>query len=244
MILITRPKPEAKKLCQELSLIGAPSHIDSLSAIVTKRKKIKVKKNHAVLISSPRAAKIFSTSKSVSKKVPLLIIGKVSEGLLIRAKFQNIIKTFQDSTSLISHLKRNKKSIFGEALLTGIDHKTGTISNQSIQKKITALGIMFQKDEIYKTSFKKKLNDKTIKLLKSNSIKFAILYSQENARVLIELMNSAGIKQNSNKIHYVCLSKQIAKIMKNNGLTSCNPSKPSQSLLIKMIIRLLNNSSD
>ena len=244
MILITRPKREAKKLRQELSLIGVPLHIDSLSEIVTKRKKIKVKKNHAVLISSPRAAKIFSLSKNVSKKVPLLIIGKVSEGLLIRAKFQNIIKTFQDSTSLISHLKRNKKSIFGESLLTGIDHKTGTISNQSIQKKITALGIMFQKDEIYKTSFKKKLNDKTIKLLKSNSIKFAILYSQENARVLIELMNSAGIKQNSNKIHYVCLSKQIAKIMKNNGLTSCSPSKPSQSLLIKMVIRLLNNSLD
>ena len=239
MILITRPKAEAKKLCQELMLIGIPSHIDSLSAIVTKRKNIKVKKNYAILISSPRAAKIFSLSKGLSKNIPLLIIGKVSEGLLIKAKFKKIIKTFQDSNSLINFLKRKKGTLFGKELLRGIDHKTGNISNLKIEKKIRAIGICFQKDEIYKTSFKKKLKEKTIKLIKSDKIKAALVYSQENARILITLMNDQDLKESSKKIKYICLSRQIALIIEKNGFIAFNPSKPSQTLLKKLIFKVI-----
>ncbi len=242
MILITRPKDEAKKLSKQLAAIGIASHIDSLSEIVKTRKKIIIKKNYVVLISSPRAAKIFSSSKKISKKVPLLIIGKVSETLLLKANFKNIIKTFQDSISLYNYLKRKKKSLFGNNLSIGIDHKTGTVSNKSLQEKITALGILFQKDEIYKTSFKKKLKDKTIKLVKSDTIKFAILYSQENARVLVELIKSLDIEKNSKKINYICLSKHIALIMKKNGFISVSPHRPSHSQLIKMISRLSSSS--
>ena len=242
MILITRPKAEAKKLSKQLASIGIASHIDSLSEIAPTRKKITIKKNYVVLISSPRAAKIFSSYNKIPKNVPLLIIGKVSESLLINANFKNIIKTFQDSISLSNYLQRKKKSLFGNNRLTGIDHKTGTVSNKSLQEKITALGILFHKDEIYKTSFKKKLKDKTIKLVKSDKIKFAILYSQENARVLLELIKSLDIEKNSKKINYICLSKQIAQIMKNNGFTSCSPHRPSQPQLIKMISSLTDNS--
>ena len=145
MILITRPKTEAKKLYQELKMLGINSHIDPLSAIVLIQKKIKIKKNYAVLISSLRAAKIFSLNNNVSKKVPLLIIGKVSEGLLIKANFKNIIKTFQDSISLINYLKRNKKMLFGNDKLSGIDHKTGTVSNLIIQKKINLIKMKYIK---------------------------------------------------------------------------------------------------
>tara|TARA_Y100000768_G_scaffold249107_1_gene189114 strand:+ start:336 stop:1061 length:726 start_codon:yes stop_codon:yes gene_type:complete len=237
MILITRPKAEANKLFHELKAIGISSHVDSLSSISTKRKKILVKKNHAVLISSPRAARIFSSSK-LSKKVPLLIIGKVSEGLLIKANFKNVIKTLQDSVSLINYLKRNKKSFTDENMLNGIDHKTGNVSNLFMKKKIAALGIQFHEDIIYKTTFKKKLKDQTIKLIKSGSIKFVLVYSQENARVLIKLMNSKNIKKNSKNIKFICLSKQIAQIIKQNGFISFNPSRPSQTMIIKLILSL------
>lgn len=240
MILITRPKTEAKKLYQELKMLGINSHIDSLSAIVSIQKKIKIKKNYAVLISSLRAAKIFSLNNNVSKKVPLLIIGKVSEGLLIKANFKNIIKTFQDSISLINYLKRNKKMLFGNDKLSGIDHKTGTVSNLIIQKKINALGIQFNKDEIYKTYFKKSFREKTKKLIKSDIIKLALVYSQENARLLTYLMNSKDMENSSKKIIYVSMSKEIAKIIKNNGFRSYYPSKPTQVLLLKKIIELLN----
>jgi len=238
MILITRPKAEANKLFQELKAVGISSHIDSLSSIATKRKKILVEKNHAVLISSPRAAKIFSLDQTVSKNIPLLIIGKVSEHILIKAKFKNIIKTFQDSISLSKYLKKNKDLLFGMNLLAGIDHKTGTVSNFSITNKIFNLGISLHKDEIYRTSFKKKLKDQTVKLIKSNRIKLVVIYSQQNARVLINLMNDKKIKKNSKKIKYLCLSKQIGKIIENNGFKSFNPSKPSQKLLFKMILKL------
>ena len=238
MILITRPKAEANELFQELKAVGISSHIDSLSSIVSKRKKISVKKNHAVLISSPRAAKIFSLSQNISKNVPLLIIGKVSEQMLIKAKFKNIIKTFQDSISLNNYLKENKDSLFGMNLLAGIDHKTGTVSNFSVTNKISTIGIQLHKDEIYKTSFKKKLKDQTVKLIKSDTIKLVVVYSQQNARVLINLMNDEKIRRNSKQIKYLCLSKQIAKIIENNGFESFNPSKPSQTLLFKMILKL------
>ena len=238
MILITRPKAEANELFQELKAVGISSHIDSLSSIVSKRKKISVKKNHAVLISSPRAAKIFSSSQTVSKNVPLLIIGKVSERMLIKAKFKNILKTFQDSISLNNYLKENKDTLFGINLLTGIDHKTGTVSNFSITNKISSIGIPFHKDEIYKISFKKKLKDQTVKLIKSNRIKLVVVYSQQNARVLINLMSNEKILKNSKQIKYLCLSKQIGKIIENNGFVSFNPSKPSQKLLFEMILKL------
>ena len=238
MILITRPKAEANKLSQELKAVGISSHIDSLSSIVTKRKKILVKKNHAVLISSPRAAKIFSLDQTVSKNVPLLIIGKVSERMLIKANFKNIIKTFQDSISLNNYLKKNKDSLFGMNLLAGIDHKTGSVANFSITNTISTIGIPFYRDEIYKTSFKKKLKDQTVKLIKSDRIKLIVVYSQQNARVLISLMNDQKIQKNSKKIKYLSLSKQIGKIIENNGLKSFNPSKPSQTLLFKMILKL------
>ncbi len=243
MILITRPKAEANKLFHELKAIGISSHIDSLSSIVTKRKKISVKKNHAVLISSPRAAKILSLSQTVSKNIPFLIIGKVSERVLIKAKFKNIIKTFQDSISLNNYLKKNKDSLFGVNLLAGIDHKTGTVTNFSIENKITTLGIPLHKDEVYKTSFKKKLKEQTIKLIKSDKIKLTVVYSQQNARVLINLMNDKKIIKNSKKIKYLCLSKQIGKIIESNGFESFNPSRPSQKLLFNMILKLSKKTS-
>lgn len=242
MILITRPKAEANKLLKELEAVGISSHVDSLSSISTNIKKISVKKNHAVLISSFRAAKIFSLSKTISKKVPLLIIGKVSERILIKAKFKNIIKTFRDSISLSNYLKKHKDTLFGVNHLAGIDHKTGTVSNSSTTNRIYALGIPLHKDEIYKTTFKKKLKQNTVKLIKSGNIKIAVVYSQQNARVLSNLMNDKKIQKNSKKIKYLCFSKQIGKIMESNGFKSFSPSKPYQKLLFKMIVKLSNKT--
>ena len=97
MILITRPKAEARKLKNIIESLGQKVHVDSLSEISATKLKKNIKPRGIVLISSQRAAKIFIKNYSKSKNLPLLVIGNVSYEKLVSAGFINILHKTKNS---------------------------------------------------------------------------------------------------------------------------------------------------
>ena len=90
MILITRPKNEAKKLKKKIEELGHDAHIDSLSKISNINIDRVLNSKKTVLISSQRAARIFIEKYSLRPNIPILVIGNSSYQKLKTAGFSNI----------------------------------------------------------------------------------------------------------------------------------------------------------
>ena len=238
MILITRPKIESLKLKTKLRAIGFESHIDSLSQFTVKKKNLSISKLHIVMITSPRVADIVLKSNKISKTIPLLIIGSSSLNKLRQSGFKNIIHTAQDSDKMIIFIKRNFRKIFIDKNLKGIDYLTGSISNNVFIKNIKSLGVNIKKKIIYETNFKKRLHPLTIKLIKSKKIKICLLYSQENTKHFLKLIDQEKMQGQCSKISFLCLSPKISKIIKQAAFKNVRNAKhPNQQSLIKELQR-------
>lgn len=238
MILITRPKTEAKKLKTLLEDLGHRAHIDSLSKISFSGSKKNFYFKSIVLISSQQAAKIFIKNYLGPKNLPLVIVGNVSYHKLISSGFSNILYKAKDSSQILKYLKKEYSSLknkYGNKLT----YLTGSIINKKFITDLRKIGFEFEKKVIYKTNFKKSFAPATIALLKKNKIHICLLYSEQNARQFCELVRNKNLSKNCNNLLIVTISRSISDLMKKNGFINVkNSTYPSQQSLLNLLKRL------
>ena len=228
MILITRPKDKALKLESKLSKYGYQCFVESLSEIKFINLKVLVKRDHVLLISSPRTVSHVIKYMSDNLSIKLLVIGLSSFEKLKQAGFRNLIFGAKNSNDMIKFLRKSE--------IKRISYLTGTIRNKNVTTKIREMGISIQEDIIYETKFKKKLSSKCISLIKLKKIKIVLIYSIENAKHIIYVLNKALIKKASKSLIFVCLSKNIAKELTVHGYQANYAKLPTEASLIRKLI--------
>lgn len=235
MILITRPKLEAKKLKKIIEDLGYAGQIDSLSNIYKSNFDNNITSKKMILISSQQAAKIFIEKHVGQLNIPLLVIGNASYQKLESFGFSKILYKAKDSDELIKYLIKNYSRLnkyFGSQLV----YMTGSVSNQKFINKLKEIGYKIEKKIIYKTIFKNALKDSTVHLLKNKKIKACLIYSQQNAEQFCNLVAKKNLYPICKNLLILTLSRNISQIMKKNGFYNVRHSLyPTQaSLIIKL----------
>tara|TARA_B100000886_G_C20312596_1_gene444522 strand:- start:122 stop:838 length:717 start_codon:yes stop_codon:yes gene_type:complete len=232
MILITRPKDQAQKLNNKLLALKTNTYIESLSKIKLQKDNFVFQKNTTYLISSPQTINFIIENISKTKNIKFLVIGTSSSAKLKDYGFRKIIFTAKNSDEMLSYLKKNS--------IRSVNYMTGTVRNKNFCNKIENLGIKLILTTIYKTQFKKSLSQKCIRLIKSKSIKFVLIYSPANARHFIKLLKKSNLQSEARYIIYVCLSKNIAQEFINHGFTTSYARLPNEISLINKLKKLYN----
>ncbi len=237
MILITRPKAEARKLKNIIESLGQKVHVDSLSEISATKLKKNIKPRGIILISSQRAAKIFIKNYSKSKNLPLLVIGNVSYEKLVSAGFINILHKTKNSDQILKYLKNEYSKL--KKYENKITYFTSSVSNNKFIYNMKEIGFQLEKKIIYKTIFRGSFAQSTIKLIKNNKIKICLLYSQQNANHFYQLIQKSKLSKKTKDLLILTMSKNISKLMRKNGFKNVKNSRyPSQESLIKLLRKL------
>ncbi len=235
MILITRPKNEAKKLKKKIEELGYDAHIDSLSKISNINIDRVLNSKKTVLISSQRAAKILIEKYSSRPNIPILVIGNSSYQKLKTAGFSNFLYKAKDSNQLLRYLTKNLTQLekkYGNKLV----YMTGSVLNQKFIKNLNAIGYEVEKTIVYKTIFKSSFNNSTVQLLKNKKINVCLIYSQQNAERLCKLILNQNLFHKCKNLLILTLSKNISNVMKKNGyLNVVHSSQPTQASLMQKL---------
>jgi len=235
MILITRPKNEAKKLKKKIEELGHDAHIDSLSKISNINIDRVLNSKKTVLISSQRAAKIFIEKYSSRPNIPILVIGNSSYQKLKTAGFSNFLYKAKDSNQLLRYLTKNLTQLekkYGNKLV----YMTGSVLNQKFIINLNAIGYEVEKTIVYKTIFKSSFNNSTVQLLKNKKINVCLIYSQQNAERLCKLILNQNLFHKCKNLLILTLSKNISNVMKKNGyLNVVHSSQPTQASLMQKL---------
>ena len=241
MILITRPKDEAKILKKELSKIQIESAIDSLTSFAFIKKEIPYYQNISYLISSAQTVKFISKSKkkyqTILSKGNFFVIGKKVAADLRKLGTAKIKKITDDSEKMLTYLK-NQKTLKNNSI--PLIYLFGSVTNKDFLKLIKKNNdLRISRVVIYKTLQKSNLNLKTIRLINQRKISLIPLYSLHTAQNLMRLIKKHRIKARIvGEIKVACLSARIAQYIKNNSqftkiLVSKRPNQNSMISLIK-----------
>ena len=234
MILITRPKEQAKTLEKKLRVLNIKYFTESLSVIKFKNKNFKKYHNKTYLVSSPRVIDLLIQQKSEYHKLKFFIIGTSSGERLSQAGFENILGVSTNRIKMLSILKKQKK-------ISEIEYLTGTTINKAFYNNIKKLNINLNVRILYETCYIESLSSKCESLIFNKEIKIVLLYSNANAAHFINLLKKANLDQLSSEIKFLCLSKKIAQLVSNSGFNSNYTKLPNERSMILSIIRNLKN---
>ena len=242
MILITRPTNKARKLKSLLDNHGYKTHINSLSSTKKINKKINFTEGYAILLTSLRATNIITKSKFLNKEKTFIVVGASSRDKLKKSGFKKILYCAQSSKDLIQFFKNKFKKVYKEKKLKGIEYFTGSIITQSLIRNLKVhLNLPIKKKVVYETKFVKSFSPSTIKLLKSEKIKICLLFSQQNAKQFLNLIQKEKLSILSKDIRFLTLSRNISSIVKKEGYKKVyNSNSPTLDSLLNKLFKIKN----
>ena len=234
MILITRPFEKAKLLAQKLKTMNMPTHIDSLLAYKMRTKDFDCNKFSDFIISSTQSVKTLKKNHSCKiknlRQKNFYVIGNEVAKELERLDIKKIKKIFKSSNDLFSYFqtKKLKNKVFC--------YFSGNVPNTQLIKKLNQLKIHYKQQVLYTVKPKEKLLKKTVELLRSCKIKIVLMYSVYTAETYLTLIMSQKLNKKAKDIIYICLSNNIALILKDHGYKRVLYSKsPTEKSILQMI---------
>lgn len=241
MILITRPKDDAKALREELKKLNFDSHIESMISFKYKNPKFNFKSNSSYLISSIQAVK--ALKKIDKKRLQLIsnknffIIGNRVANELKKIGVKKINLVCEDSKMLIQKLKLKKFRNLE------INYLCSNEYNKELKNILKKMNINIKINFIYRTIGRKKLTQKTIKYINNKKIRVVVFYSSYSAKIFMNLIKKSQIKTEVLKdIKFLCLSDRIKKTVKSEKFINVHSSKkPSNSSMKDLIEKIYIN---
>ena len=239
MILITRPREDAIDLARDLEKLNLDFHTDSIIKIKYKKPKLEFDKQSVILITSLNAVKSLKLLNQKQRKklrqIKFIVIGKrVSDGLKMIG-INKIFLTCRDSEHLIQKINRNKTNL-----------KIGYFCSNNFSKKLVNR-LQIENCEVflnntYSTYRKKNLLVKTSKLLLQRKIRVITFFSVYSASSFFCAMKDSKIDSSLlNSVQFLCLSKNIATVVKKqkyqNVYWSKLPTKKSLLVSLKKIVK-------
>ena len=226
MILIIRPKKDSKDLLEDINKINGQAHFEQFSNYKIRDFDCDFDPNHFFLISSKQTIRSLRRKtvlkNQLAKKGKLFVIGRKVEKELKKLNFKMIIKTFLNSSELISYIKQNyKNQIY-------INHLTGSVVNKKLVIFSKTKNVKLNFIETYTVKFKKSISDKLKNLFKQKKIQFMFHYSLKASEVFYETLFDDEKFYFKNRMVHFCMSSRIKE-----GLLKLK-TRPSQVHVAKM----------
>tara|TARA_B000000557_G_C20790969_1_gene451002 strand:+ start:161 stop:874 length:714 start_codon:yes stop_codon:yes gene_type:complete len=237
MILITRPNNKAKLTALKLKKKKIQCHIDSVISYRNRTKRFLLNNYSDIIIASSQSVDALKKRKiklNDFENKNFYIIGNEVAKELRKNYNIKVKKIFRDSEDLTGYLKniKIKKSNFC--------YFSGNVENKKFIQRINRLKIKYNREILYSVVRKKKFNCSTLELFKQNKINLILLYSSYTAETFLSLLESSKLKNNLQKIVYLCLSKKIASKMKKEGFRFVfHSEEPNENSLLKKLYEVI-----
>ena len=235
MILITRPRTEAKALSERLLKNRIVSYIEPMTSFRFYNKKIKYDKKTIYIVASLQSVRSLAKTKLKNKQIikygRFFIIGKkVSKSIKVLG-CTHIIKIFENSDELIKYLPKIKNKNFK------LEYLCGSVVNQEFVSRLSNKKTLFKKNIIYQSKTRKNLSEKCLNLIRENKIKVILIYSVLSAETFFRLLKQKRLLNKISKVKILCLSKRISSevlFLSSHRLVEYSPA-PNESSLIKYL---------
>ena len=208
------------------------------------KNKIINSENKIFIIASIQAVKSIRSQRneyfSSIKDAKLFVIGKKVKEALVKLGVNNIIKTFDTTTSLLKFIQKNnfyKKIKF--------EYLCGSVVNDEFINEMKMKKFTLRKKIVYEVIPVAQLLERTKAVIRNGNIKVIVFYSVYSAKIFLKLLAKYGLLSSINReVRILCFSKRISNHLSNGKLL---PSKnihsiksPNSELLIKYIKKTYN----
>ena len=251
MILITRPKIEAKQFADALHKKSFESTIDSILKFEPLKKNIYLSENKIFIVTSSQCVKSLNKYRKsylhILKEGIFYVVGRQVYKNLKSLGVKKIKFVFSDTQELLRKLKLLRKKQF----LARYEYLCGSQINDDFVEQCKLNKIYIKKNILYKTIAVNKLKFKTVKSIKGGEIRILTFFSIFTAKTFFKLIRKHKLIKyiDHDDIYIMCLSKRISNyVLLNEGFISKKrlkwSPKPTQNALIMCIknLELIKNN--
>ena len=161
------------------------------------KNKIINSENKIFIIASIQAVKSIRSQRneyfSSIKDAQLFVIGKKVKEALVKLGVNNIIKTFDTTTSLLKFIQKNnfyKKIKF--------EYLCGSVVNDEFIKQMKMKKFTLRKKIVYEVIPVAQLLKRTKALIRNGNIKVIVFYSVYSAKIFLKLLRKYGLLSSLN----------------------------------------------
>ena len=234
MILITRPKEQAKDLRLTFASKGYKVFQESLYSIEYLKRKVFYNKDSYYIFPSIHSVKSLVKNKQIYKFINanIFAIGKKVKQELINSGCKKILATTIDSKTLVTTLSSHK---FNKVKLV---YLCSNVVNSDFFNDAKKYKLSVKKTTIYKTRPVKKFTKKLIYYLSANKILGITLYSKLSVETFLSLLTKYKILYKFKKTPMYCISERVAKLLRQKNFKYIYvASKPNQKSLVNTVKR-------
>ncbi len=236
MILITRPHKKSQSLAKKIK--SGDYHIDALLSFLIRNKKTELNQYTDYIVGSSQSV-LSLQNKSLSeikrlKKSNFYVIGEEVAKDLRCLGFFKIKKIFRNSYDLIQYLKKINT---GRKLFC---YFSGSTKNIQLIENLNKHRIKYKREILYTVKPKKNFGKRTIKYFNDKKITIVLLFSSHTAQLYVDLLKRTKLEHRALNVLHLCLSKNIANVIKKQGYKKVYYSKyPTEKSLMELLSRLV-----
>ncbi len=223
-VLLTRSENENELAAQKLSSLGFKTI--GLPILSYQNLPLEIEENYKhIIISSKYAAKI--VAKNIKHKVECWVIGKESASILANnpnITITGVAKNLQALLEIISLVPEDEAADFF--------NQTIYLSGDIITKELPCY---IKKHVIYKTSYLDEIEPLLLEKIRTQPIKYILVYSKNCGINLIHLINKHNLLPYVKDSVLIAISKEVSDLFDNLFLQRTHSSEPTFEHMIKLL---------
>jgi len=222
-VLLTRTIDENLKLSQEIE----PKGIITISCPMLYLSEISidwnvVKKYSHLIVTSKFSAQIIA--KNTKHNIKALVVGVGSAQILEQNSNICVTEIFSNAASLATYLMQNSATIKGAYIC-------GNITKINMPDFVDSY-------LVYNTTYTSKISDILKKQIINMEIKAVMLYSENSAKIFIDLCNKNSIISYLSTVTAIVISKNVKDIVSKYFKETFFCDKPDNKLMLKLLYNI------
>ena len=203
-VLITRPRPNAVALAQELEARGHEVMIEPLLTIVPLADVVPALDGvQAILLTSANAVPAL---RGTNPRLPVFVVGEATARAAREHRCEEVHVAAGDAGSLAHLIVARCRP--GEGTLL---HLSGAEVRRGLAEPLEAAGFAVRREVVYRAVAASSLSTQAIAAIGTQTLDAVLLFSPRTASVLVSLLAGHGLCGCLGRTEAVCLSEAVAE---------------------------------
>ena len=241
-VLVTRPQPDAAELKAALEAQGHVVTVEPLLAIETLPVEVRVLDGARGLIATSRnSLRALAESKALNaaRALPIFCVGAGTTELARGLGFERVIAGEGSAADLIPLILGSGIGAKGPLV-----HLCGEEIAHDLTAEFGARGVEVCSLIVYRAVAADRLGPQTAAAIAAGTLDAVILMSPRTARIFAGLVEQSGLSESARRLAYVCLSANVAGVLKGLDPIRVNIAvRPNSSGILEAVGRVATHSS-
>ncbi len=233
-ILVTRPEPDASRLAQRLKAAGHDPLIEPLMSVEYLEASAELpgalKDAQAIAFTSANGVRALARCYT-GRHLPVFAVGDATAAAARQAGFSTVHGAAGDVDHLAADIAARLDPGAGS-----IVHIAGSVVAGDLQGTLAAHGFQVDRHVLYAMTASASLSPEVIAQITRASLEAALVYSPRSGRILVDLVNKAGLQEACQAITCYCLSANVAAAVADLPFANCLvAATPDEAALMALL---------